>query len=461
MKRRILLVLLFVVLVLSSCTLFKSIATGYPIWYYEKNTNSLQLRFIGEATAQTRRQAELLAYTDVSEKLSSYLGIEIDREAYRELATSGTIEKFGLSVAESRISTTSDGGYRFIVLAVADRSKADNYRSQQAKDLGDTIEHIEQLILEGDEYIKAGKDIMGVRNYLMSMALSCNIDGRNLDKEYSFDVILEEVLYVLKDIKIQVKNPDSRNLTCEVSVRRTGGIISTAVEQCPVKSSYVAMDAKNVAYDDSFVFYSDADGIAHFYAINPAVTITGSITFSINLDDEVAAIEKLDADAAQKIRSALEGITDVFKYHKEYSMGRIVVTSITYGNYRDYIDSEEATRRLVSHFEDDGAPAYGNPADTDLRDEILIERARLTYQDAGILLVVRTGVIETVSSSNGVTVASQEGSASLYRLSDGQRLFDSGKVNSVGFGNDAESALADSLDRIETIIYTMIKAFYV
>jgi hypothetical protein len=221
------------------------------------------------------------------------------------------------------------------------------------------------------------------------------------------------------------------------------------------------MDAKNVAYDDSFVFYSDADGIAHFYAINPAVTITGSITFSINLDDEVAAIEKLDADAAQKIRSALEGITDVFKYHKEYSMGRIVVTSITYGNYRDYIDSEEATRRLVSHFEDDGAPAYGNPADTDLRDEILIERARLTYQDAGILLVVRTGVIETVSSSNGVTVASQEGSASLYRLSDGQRLFDSGKVNSVGFGNDAESALADSLDRIETIIYTMIKAFYV
>ena len=461
MRRRILLTLLVVLLCLSSCTLFKSIATGYPMWYYEKNTNSLQLRFIGEATAETRRQAELLAYSDVSEKLSSYLGIDIDREAYRELSTSGTIEKFGLSIAESRISNTSDGGYRVIVLAVADREKADNYRSQQAKDLGATIEKIEELILEGDEYIKAGKDIMGVRNYLMSMALSCNIDGRNLDKEYSFDVILDEVLYVLNSIKIQVKNPDPKNLTCQVSVRRRGAILSTAVEQCPVKSSYVAMDAQNSAYNDSFVFYSDADGIAYFYAINPAVTITGNISFSINLDDEVAAIEKLDTEAAKKIRSVLDGITDVFEYHKEYSMGRIVVTSITFGNYRDYIDSEEASRRLVFLFEEDGAPAYANPADTDLRDEVLIDRARLTYPEAGILLIVRTGVIETVTSSTGVTVASQEGSASLYRLSDGERLFDSGTVNSVGFGTDAETALADSLNRIETIIYSMIKAFYV
>jgi len=460
-RRRILLTLLVVLLCLSSCTLFKSIATGYPMWYYEKNTNSLQLRFIGEATAETRRQAELLAYSDVSEKLSSYLGIDIDREAYRELSTSGTIEKFGLSIAESRISNTSDGGYRVIVLAVADREKADNYRSQQAKDLGATIEKIEELILEGDEYIKAGKDIMGVRNYLMSMALSCNIDGRNLDKEYSFDVILDEVLYVLNSIKIQVKNPDPKNLTCQVSVRRRGAILSTAVEQCPVKSSYVAMDAQNSAYNDSFVFYSDADGIAYFYAINPAVTITGNISFSINLDDEVAAIEKLDTEAAKKIRSVLDGITDVFEYHKEYSMGRIVVTSITFGNYRDYIDSEEASRRLVFLFEEDGAPAYANPADTDLRDEVLIDRARLTYPEAGILLIVRTGVIETVTSSTGVTVASQEGSASLYRLSDGERLFDSGTVNSVGFGTDAETALADSLNRIETIIYSMIKAFYV
>jgi len=460
-RRRFLLVFLFIALALSSCTLFKSIATGYPLWYYEKNLNTQQLRFIGEATAQTRRQAELLSYTDVTDKLSSYLGIEIDREAYRELTTSGTIEKFGLYIAESKITTTSDGGYRVIVLAIADKTKAESFRSQQAKDLGATIEQIEQLILEGDEYIKAGKDIMGVRNYLLSMALSCNIDGRNLNSEYSFDVILEEVLYVLNHIKIQVKNPDSKNLTCNVSVRRTGSLISSAVEQCPVKSSYVAMDARNSAYNDSFVFYTDADGLAYFYAINPAVTITGNITFSINLDDEVAAIEKLDPEAAQKIRAALEGITDVFNYHKEYSMGLIVVTSITFGKYRDFIDSEEATGRLVFLFEEDGAVAYANPADTDLRDEVLIDRARLTYQDAGILLIVRTGVIETVTSSTGVTVASQEGSASLYRLSDGQRLFDSGIVNSTGFGTDAESALADSLDRIETIIYSMIKAFYV
>ena len=461
MKRRALIVSVVVLLVMSGCTVFKSIATGYPLWYYAKNKNSLQLSFIGEARASTRRQAELLAYTDVSDKLSSYLGIEIDREAYRELSTSGTIEKFGLAVTESSISVTSDGGYRVIILAVADREKADNYRSQQAKDLGDTIDSIEQLILEGDEYIKDGKDIMGVRNYLKSMALSCNIDGRNLDKEYSFDVILEEVLHILSEINIQVKNPDPQNLTCNVSVRRSGTIVSTAVNQCPVKSSYVAMDAQNLAYKDSFVFYSDPDGIAYFYAINPAVTITGSILFSINLDEEVEAIEKLDPEAARKIRSVLDSITDVFEYHREYSMGKVVVTAITFGNYRDFIDSEDTTVRLVSRFEEDGAPAYANPADTDLMDEVLIDRARLIYRDAGILLVVRTGIIETVTSSTGVTVASQEGSASLYRLTDGAVLFESGTVNSVGFGNDAESALADSLNRIETIIYSMIKAFYV
>ena len=452
---------MLVILSLTGCTVFKSITTGYPMWYYTKNNNSAQLSFIGEAKAQTRRQAELLAYTDVSDKLSSYLGIEIDRESYRELSTQGTIEKFGLSITESRVTSTSDGMYRVIVLAVADRSIADNFRSQGARDLGETLQKIEQLILEGDEYIKSGKDIMGVRNYLMSMALSCNIDARNLDKEYSFDVILEEVLYVLGKIKLEVVNPNPDNLTCGVSVRRSGSVISSPVDQCPVKASYIATDAQNKPYGDSFVFYTDSDGIANFYAINPAVTITGNIKFYINLDSELEAVENVDSDAARKIRTVLDGITDVFEYHREYSMGRLVVTAISFGNYRTFIESEEISERLVSRFEEDGAPAYSNPADTDLTEDILIERARLTYPDAGILLVVRTGVLETVESQTGVVVSSHEGRACLYRLSDSKCLFDSDIVYSVGFGSDAESALADGRERIETIIYSMIKAVYV
>lgn len=460
MKKRILLLAALLMISLSSCTVFKSVFSGYPMWYYRKNTNSQQLSFIGEAKAQTRRQAELLAYTDVSDKLSSYLGIEIDRELYRELSTQGTIAKFGLSVTGSSISS-SDGMYRVIVLAVADRAKADSFRSQEAKELGDTLQKIEQLILEGDEYIKSGKDIMGVRNYLMSMALSCNIDARNLDKEYSFDVILQEVLHILEKMRIDVKNENPQNLTCNVSVRRSGNILSSPVAQCPVKASYVAMDAQNKSYNDTFVFYTDEDGIASFYAINPAVTITGNIKFSINLDSEVAAIEKLDPEAAQQIRSALDNITDQFEYHREYSMGRLVVTAISYSNYRIFEDSAQASEHLVSRFVEDGAPAYANPADTDLSEGILIDRARLTYKDAGILLVVRTGVLETVESSTGVVVSSHEGRACLYRLSDGECLFDSGVVYSVGFGKDAESALADGRDRMETIIYSTIKAVYV
>lgn len=461
MRKTLCAVLLAAVLLLSGCTVFKSLSSGNPLWYYNPPVSASQISFIGEAVAETRRQAELLAFTDVIEKLSSYLGFAIDRAAYRELSTAGTITEYGLTVLKADVTAHADGSFRVIVLASAPKEKISGLRSQSAIDLGERLELIESLILEGDEFIKTGKHVEGVRNYIKSMELSYGIDSRNLDSSYSFDVILSEVIYILDSLRLTVGRGNPAGLTCDVRVTRKGPFISSPVELCPVKASFEATDAGNNRYSDSYSFVTDRDGYMTFLPVNPSVVITGNIVFSIDLDSEIASIEKLDPKAGAQIREVLSSKTGVFSYHRQYGMGPMAVSSIRFGSLRDFYDSKDSTAYIVSRFTDDGTSASACPADADLDDAVLIERAKKSYPEAGVLLILRSGVIDVVTSETGVSVASIEGQALLYRLSDGALLFDSSTVYSTGFGEDRESALLSGRVRFEDIIYTMIKAVYV
>ena len=99
MKLRILLisVLVILALVLCSCSsinaIIKSNMTGLPTWYYENDMGVAKgyKGIVGEGSASTQRQAELLAYSSVITKLSNIIGYELGQEEYRELTVLGRL----------------------------------------------------------------------------------------------------------------------------------------------------------------------------------------------------------------------------------------------------------------------------------------------------------------------------------------------------------------------------------
>ena len=202
--------ILAVLCALCGCSLTKSLATGNPLWYYRTGVRGENIYFVGEATAPTRRQAELLAYQDIIDKLSSYLGEEPERTAYRELTTTGAIERYGLVVDNTFSSTEEDGSVRIMIRAAGTANILDSFRSTEAVELGRRISQVESYVLEGDEYIKNGMDLEGVRSYIKSITVSGSIDNRNLEKEYRSSAILDEVLYILKRVRLEISGFNSR-----------------------------------------------------------------------------------------------------------------------------------------------------------------------------------------------------------------------------------------------------------
>ncbi len=454
-------VLILLVLCLSGCSLMKSLESGLPLWYFGSRNTKTQVFFVGEGTASTQRQAELIAFTDLTDKLSSYLGTPTSRSVYRELSTDGTIAAYGLAVSERFVRTGEDGNVMVLIRVVADRSILDSFRSPEAVELGTRLDRIEALILKGDEEIKQGHDITGLRYYLQSMVLSGKTDTRNLRKEYSFDTILDEVLYVLGTIEMTVQDPHPEIPSCTVSVRRRGSFISSPVAECPVFTSFEAVDGRYETYNDSYVFSTDSKGLFHFTAVNPNILASGTVTFMLGLSDEISEVAEVSESAARKLREAMLDTSFNFAYQKKHSMGVIAVTALEYSSSGQYISDGTSTDYIAGLFEKDGAQAISSPAEYDLQDLFLVDSAASRFPDAGVLFLSRSGIIETVVSDTGVTAVSMEGSVTLYNLRDSSIVYSSGIVYATGFGNSFEEAFENGRNTISDIFYSLVKAVYV
>ncbi len=454
-------VFLLLVFCLTGCSLVKSLESGLPLWYFGSKNPRNQVYFVGEGRASTQRQAELLAFTDITDKLSSYLGNQTARSAYRELSTDGTISDYGLTVIDRFVRTEENGEVLVLIRAVADRTLLDVFRSAEAVDLGTRLERIEALILKGDEEIKKGHDVTGLKYYLQSMVLSGRTDTRNLRKEYSFETILDEVLYVLGTIELYVLDPRPEEPSCTVSVRRRGSFISSPVADCPVFTAFEAVDGRYRIYADSYVFRTDSKGMFHFTTVNPNILASGKVTFMLGLSDEIRAVAEVSESAASKLRDALLATNVNFNYRKKHAMGTIVITSMEYSTLGEYMPEENSTAYIASLFENDGAAAMQCPAEFSLKDPFLLHAAKTMYPEAGVLFLSRSGIVDTVYSDTGVVAVSMEGSVILYNMKDNSVIFSSGIVYATGFGSTYEEAFEKGRNTISDIFYSLIKAVYV
>ena len=467
MKLRILLISVLVISVLALCScssinaIIKSNMTGLPTWYYENDMGVAKgyKGIVGEGSASTQRQAELLAYSSVLSKLSNILGYELGQEEYRELTVLGTITEFNLSIVDTFFTITSDGSYSFYVQAAIDEELMDKATTEEAKNRAQIISQVEALVLKGDDYVKSGQEVRAVKNYLQAMALGYGHDY--IDEEYSFDELLDVVMGLLGNASLAFVSERPELGICTISLSRKGVFVSSAVKSAEVLATYTAVDPKGVSYEDQFVYVTDDQGQFSFNPINPSIARKGAVTFRLNLYEEIEALEVLAGkEALSGLRTLVDSKELKFNYDKIYVLGSIAVAVIEHDELGYVTGVKDISDYLAGILVYDGAEAAPFYAELDDEEDVLYE---LTHSDRSEynLLVIRVGLTGQVASSSGVYCASAEGLATLFDTTTGMILYQSEVIRSNAFSEDQEQAVTDAFKVLVDIAYTLIKAEYV
>ena len=460
----ILIILSLALVLLAGCSsvraVLKANISGIPYWYYEPQmgVGKGRVGMYGEGSATNQRQAELIAYNNVIEKLSERIGSEIGQEAYRELSVLGTISEFGLVVEDTYVNT-QEGMYNVFLHVSIDQALLNKATTDETKRRESITKQVTDLVLKGDEYVKAGSEIRAVSNYMQAMALS---EGKDyIDSEYQFKELYPVVLQLLKGVTLTIMSSRSDVVSCVVSITRKGTFVSSSVSSAEVLASYQAEDVRGTIYNDSFVYVSDENGLFVFNPINDSILRKGSVKFELNLADELKALEAAEgAENVADLRSSIESKTIEFEYDKQYSMGSIAVAVIEHDNLGYVTGVTDITDYVTSRLIKDDAQAYAFYAELDDEDDVFYE---FTHSDRteDCLLVMRIGLTNHVSSRTGLEVAGAEGIFYLFERGKEEPVYSSDVIYASAFADSYKEAVQGAFKALADIAYSLVKAVYV
>ena len=305
----------------------------------------------------------------------------------------------------------------------------------------------------------SGREFKAVKNYMKAIAMGLTLD--DVDEEYSYDSLYPVVYELLQAMKLSIISSRPEEAVCVIGVSRKGLFASSAIEGAEIMASYTAVDTRGTVYADSFTYISGSDGTFTFNSINNSILRTGSIRFSLNLSDEMAALEKqAPGERTTQLRELIESKSVEFDYAMKYQSGDIAVAVVEHDGLGYVTGSSRITDYLTSKFRADGADAAPFYATLDDEEDISYEFNH-SGNKAEYLLVIRIGVVDIVDSRTGIVAANAEGLATLFRCSDEKVEYQSEVLNASSFASTEEEAVEGAFMNLADIAYTLVKAKYV
>ena len=464
-KLKLLSILLLLILCLTSCSsvkaLVKSSFSGLPYWIYSSTfgLDSSKTAFVGQGKASTERQAELFAYSDIISQISSTLGVQLGQEQYKELSVIGTISEYNLYVNDS-YTTYQDGEVVVYVHAVADTKLLEDASSDEMRRRNENAKKVEELILEGDAYVKDGKDLKGLSCYLQSMVLSYGQDY--IKEEYSYYTIFEDVKDLIDSIRITLISQNAESAQCTIQVTRKSVLVASKVKGAEIRASYQAIDVTGELYADSFVYSTDNAGLIKFSPLNFTMVRKGEVKFGFDLETELEALKATDSQTVAELEALIQAKTVTFEYDREYSLGSLAISVIEHDE-NGYVTGNTITADYLTFcFKLDGAEVSSYYALSDQEEDVLYDYVQ-TKGSCDCLLVCRFGQRETLESTNGIFVA-VEGTATLYSTDLNSKngvLYESGIVYATGSGQSQEEATEQAYLKLADVIHSLLKDVYV
>ncbi len=451
--------LLILVLSLSSCSslsnLVRSQVEGLPSWVYTPVASSNKTAFVGKGNTQVLFNAKLMAYEDILNQLSSFVGEPVQGTYYRELTTTDAIEAFGLTIVNEYTKTDARSPAQFYLLATADTAKLESKRTSVYNAVLKRDQDITSLIREADAAYRENNDIKAIMLYFDAVIIAS--EGPVISKKYETEALLAKSITFINALRFSLSKSDPLKATATVQLKRKSRLLSPNVLNAPIIAQFEALNSLGESYADSLLFNTASDGFIQFVPYNYGLVGQGSIRFAVDFS---SSLEELKQKVPQNDLEPLLVALDKHGMDFSYSLISSFATKDIVADIREYEytgtlrNTKEALSALLDLYDSRGVSispmSLVQEEESELYDEV-----RLKAPGTNLVIKGKAGVVdETDIGDQSVVVVT--GSVQLWDMDTGVLLSDTLEVEAVAFDPEAEEAKKKAFRRFGQISSSLL-----
>lgn len=415
-----------------------------PLWYPNGRRVSGQVCFVVQGSGAGEAASRDDAYNELLVQVSEYLGYDVAGRYYRELVNNQSIADLSLEVDNSYNAISSDGRTHYhYLLAFADEDVIIGMRSEAFRRLLAAEAEVVALKASALEHYKANNDVEAIREVLCAMTIASR-EGVTSEGNSPEDLLALATGY-LSSIEIRLSREDGQAGTVRVRVVRNRGLLSPSVSGAPVTASFTVHNHMDGYETFSVPFVTGADGSFIFEEYYPQMTDTGTVHFSLDIDDELAAAEAVTGEAfLYDFRRMAEGIQASFDYDMSKALrdSTVLVIMDEYDGSGRRLETNWARDAFISYFNQEGietdVASTGDSDFTSAMDELVS-----TYSDYDWIIWSAVGLSPVVEQPDGYEVYVAEG-YTLLLDTRGRRIVNLDEITrSVSWGSDREACLQE------------------
>ncbi len=450
---------LLVLALFFSCTslsnLVRSQVEGLPSWVYNPVASSNRTVFVGKGNTQVLFNAKLMAYEDILNQLSEFVGESVQGTYYRELTTTDAIEAFGLNIVNEYSKTDPRSPSQFYLLANADTAKLESKRTSVYNAVLKRDKDIEALIREADSAYRANNDTKAIMLYFDAALIAS--EGQVSSKRHEVDALLAKSITFINALRFSLSKSDPLQATATVQLRRKSRLLSPKVLNAPVVAQFDAQNSLGKNYADSLLFNTASEGIIQFYPYNYGLIGAGTIRFSVDFSSALGALkEKIPQQSLAPLEVALQdhGLDYAYSLISAYAAKNIVADIREYEYTGTLRKNQEALSAFLDLYDSRGVTIKAVHLTQEEENE-LFEEVRLLAPGTHLVVNGKAGVVgETKIGDQNVVVVT--GSVQLWDMNKLILLSDTLEVEAVAYSPLAEDAKEKAFRRFGQISSSLL-----
>ncbi len=453
MRRRFL-PLLFALLLsalLVSCSslsdLVRAQVEGLPSWVYSPQQRSGEIVYVGQGSSSVAYNARLLAYEDILKQIADYVGEDVHDTYYRELTTTNAIADLGLTIASEHTSTTGRLDYSVYLLARMDATLLSSKRTSVYNEMISRDAQIEEIVQNADQSYRSNNDTVAIEQYLKAAILASQ--GPVGERKHEVSYLLDKAQGFIEALRFSLRNPDSTKARVTVLLRRRSRLLSPRVLNANIYASFQARNSLGRSYIDSLQFNSATDGNVSFIPYNQGLIKSGSVAFTLNLDEIVSELKaNVSAEQVAPIEDAIQACTISFPYTivPAFSNMNKIAEIQEFSLAGELLPGSDALQVFTQEFLFDTVSVQAvalEKTDTEEQIQEIGNQADLAFLGSvGVASQQQIG-------DKWVVVAS--GSVQLHNLKTGNILYDTLPVEAVGSAPTLDEARSTAFTRFGSI----------
>ncbi len=452
-------VILLTLSLLVSCTsltnLVRAQVEGLPSWVYTPVVSSNRTAFVGKGNTQVLFNAKLMAYEDILNQISAFVGEPVQGTYYRELTTTDAIEAFGLNIVNEYSKADARSSAQFYLLATADTAKLESKRTSVYNAILQRDKDIAALIRSADAAYRSNNDIKAIMLYFDAALIAA--EGPVSSKKYEVDSLLAKSITFINALRFSFSKSDPLQATATVQLRRKSRLLSPKVLNAPVVARFDAKNSLGKKYADSLLFNTASEGIIQFVPYNYGLVGNGTIRFEVDFS---SALEELQNKIPQQTLEPLLGVLDKHGIDFPYALksaysGKNIIADIREYEYTGTLrNTKEALSALLDLYDSRGVSIKALALEQEEESELFSE-VRLQAPRTNLVIRGKAGVVgETFIGEQNVVVVT--GSVQLWDMDKGVMLSDTLEVEAVAYSPLAEDAKRKAFRRFGQISSSLL-----